>query len=73
MNFKIPLCPLSRRKRGGKGDNCYNRGEWEGGVGSRSQGEEGKSTKKRLGEEGDGLGEGRGGKIMREWTFFTLT
>jgi len=33
-------------------------GEWEGGAGSRSQGEEGKSIKKRLGEEGDGLGEG---------------
>jgi hypothetical protein len=30
----------------------------EGGAGSRSQGEEGKSIKKRLPVEGDGLGEG---------------
>jgi hypothetical protein len=57
LNFKITLCPVSRRKRGGWGD-WYNRG----GVGrdkkvtgSRSQGEEEKTRiKKRLGVEGRG-------------------
>jgi hypothetical protein len=67
MKFKITLCPLSEEKGvggvNGKGD-CFNRGElegarrWGGKYSCRSQGEKGKSIKKRLGGEGDGMGEG---------------